>query len=201
MNSELREAQINELLYQAIETERGGIKIYEHAVLAAQNPDLKKEFTHYLEQTKRHEHVLRYVFDVLGLDTETMTPGREVIAHQGESLVKAIQMALANADPVAAELVACECVVLAETKDHANWELIGKVAQADSGERGETLQAAFDEVGREEGHHLYHSKGWCRESWINALGLPAIFPPLEEVIQAETTIGAARAERMREQVL
>ena len=32
-------------------------------------------------------------------------------------------------DPVAAQLVAAECVVDAETKDHANWELIGKVVE------------------------------------------------------------------------
>jgi hypothetical protein len=110
-------------------------------------------------------------------------------------------MAIAAADPAGAELVACECVVLAETKDHSNWELIGKVAEADSGDRAKLLRAAFDEVERDEDHHLYHTKGWCRESWLQALGLPAVLPPPEEVKQVETAIGAARAEQTRDEML
>ena len=45
-----------------------------------------------------------------------------------------MKMALANGDREAAQLVACDCVVLAETKDHQNWELIGHVAEHGQGE-------------------------------------------------------------------
>ena len=38
--------------------------------------------------------------------------------------------------PEAAQLVAAECVVLAETKDHLNWELIGELAKKAKGEMG-----------------------------------------------------------------
>ena len=48
-----------------------------------------------------------------------------VVRHIGESLVAAMEMALESGPPEAAEMVAAECVVLAETKDHLNWELIG----------------------------------------------------------------------------
>ena len=54
--------------------------------------------------------------------------------HNGKALVSAMKMALAAGDPAAAELVACECVVLAETKDHADWELIGACAKELDGE-------------------------------------------------------------------
>ena len=37
-------------------------------------------------------------------------------------------MALDAGKPEAAEIVAAECVVHAETKDHLNWELIGELA-------------------------------------------------------------------------
>ncbi len=56
------------------------------------------------------------------------SPGRDVVAHQGKALGQAIQMAIKTASPAAAELVAGECVVLAETKDRMNWEMIGHVA-------------------------------------------------------------------------
>lgn len=194
------EAQVHELLLQALETERGGIKVYTTALKAAQNEDLKKEWQGYLGETRSHEKVLTNVFNELGMDTEEQSPGRSVVAHQGASLVKAMEMAIAQASAEAAELVACECVVLAETKDHQNWELIGKVADA-GGPKAKVLKAAFDAVEQDEDHHLYHTQGWCRELWIQSLGMPAVLPPPEEVKQVETAIGASRAEHAREKML
>lgn len=192
---------VKELLLQSLETERGGIKIYTAAISAAVNEDLREEWQEYLEETQHHEEVLTRVFSELGMDTEEMSPGREVCAHNGASLVAAIELAKANADPAAAELVACECVVLAETKDHSNWELIGKVAESADDKVAQVLKAAYDEVEEDEDHHLYHTKGWCRELWIQSLGMPAVLPPPEEVKKVETAIGAARAEQAREDML
>ncbi|SDQ25650.1 hypothetical protein SAMN05428982_0315 [Pseudoxanthomonas sp. CF385] len=192
---------VKELLLQSLETERGGIKIYTAAISAAVNEDLREEWQEYLEETQHHEEVLTHVFGELGMDTEEMSPGREVCAHNGASLVAAIELAKANADPAAAELVACECVVLAETKDHSNWELIGKVAESADDKVAKVLKAAYDEVEEDEDHHLYHTKGWCRELWIQSLGMPAVLPPPEEVKKVETAIGAARAEQAREDML
>jgi hypothetical protein len=193
-------AQVHELLLQALETERGGIQVYTAALNAAQNDDLRKEWQEYLEETERHEEVLTRVFEALGKDTEEQSPGRRVVAHQGRALVQSIEMALAEGTPDAAQLVACECVVLAETKDHANWELIGKVAEQ-GGEGADVLQQAFEAVEKDEDHHLYHTKGWCRELWIQSLGMTAVLPPPEEVKQVETAIGASRAEQSRDEML
>ena len=193
-------AQVHELLLQALETERGGIKVYTAAIQAAQNEDLRKEWEEYLDETRTHEQVLTNVFAELGMDTEESSPGREVVAHQGASLVKAIEMALAKASPAAAELVAAECVVLAETKDHQNWELIGKVAEA-GGANAKVLKQAFEAVEKDEDHHLYHTMGWCRELWIQSLGMPAVLPPPEEIRDVETAIGASRAQQARDQML
>jgi len=193
-------AQVHELLLQALETERGGIKVYTAAIQAAQNEDLRKEWEEYLDETRTHEQVLTNVFAELGMDTEEFSPGREVVAHQGASLVKAIEMAMAKASPAAAELVAAECVVLAETKDHQNWELIGKVAEA-GGANAKVLKQAFEAVEKDEDHHLYHTMGWCRELWIQSLGMPAVLPPPEEIRDVETAIGASRAQQARDQML
>jgi rubrerythrin len=193
-------AQVHELLLQALETERGGIKVYTAAVQAAQNEDLRKEWEEYLDETRTHEQVLTNVFAELGMDTEESSPGRVVVAHQGASLVKAIEMAMAKASPAAAELVAAECVVLAETKDHQNWELIGKVAEA-GGANAKVLKQAFEAVEKDEDHHLYHTTGWCRELWIQSLGMPAVLPPPEEIRDVETAIGASRAQQARDQML
>lgn len=199
--TEFDQAQLHELLYQALETELGGVKVYETALRCTINEDLHKEWKEYLDQTRTHVQVVTGVFETLGLDIKKMTPGRKVVGHIGASLVSAMEMALAAGDKAAAELVACECVVLAETKDHANWELIGHVAKHGSGEEVKVLKSAHDAVEQDEDHHLYHTNGWCRELWIQSLGLPAVLPPPEEVKQVETAIGASRAEQARDDML
>jgi rubrerythrin len=197
----MEKTQVNELLYQALETELGGVKVYRTALRCAQNPDLKEEWEKYLEQTENHVKIVRGVFDALGLDPETETPGRQVVRHKGAALIAAMEMALKAGDPAAAEIVAAECVVDAETKDHQNWELIGKVAEKQKGEEGKTLREAYEEVEDEEDEHLYHTTGWARELWIQSLGMPAVLPPPEEEKDVKTAIGAARAKQSRGEML
>ena len=168
------------LVYQTLETELGGVEIYTTALECVQNGELRAEWEEYLAQTTNHVQVARTLCEELGLDPELETAGREVVRHIGESLVQAMQMARDAGDPAAAELVAAECVVLAETKDHANWSLIGKLAEDATGAEQRALRKAYDEVEDEEDEHLYHSKGWARELWLDALELPAVLPPPEE---------------------
>jgi rubrerythrin len=193
--------QLHELLYQALETEQGGILVYQNALRCVINADLKKEWEEYLEQTQNHERIVRDLFEAFGLDPEVETPGRKVVRHIGESLVKAMEMALSAGTPEAAQLVAAECVILAETKDHQNWELIGEVAKKLKGDEAKALKTAHKEVEDEEDEHLYHTMGWTRELWIGSLGMPAVIPPPEEEKDVKTAIGAARAKAARSEML
>jgi len=190
----MKRTQVDELVYQALETELGGVQVYRTAVRCAQNPDLKEEWEKYLEQTENHVRVVRDLCGKLGLDTEKETPGRLIVRHKGEALVSVMNLALKAGDPAAAQIVAAECVVDAETKDHQNWELIGKVGEKMKGDEGAALREAYEEVEDEEDEHLYHTAGWTRELWIESLGMPAQLPPPEEEKDVKTAIGAARAE-------
>jgi len=197
----MNKAQLNELLYQALETEMGGVEVYTTALRCVQNKELKEEWEKYLDQTRTHVRIVQQTMEELGLDLETETPGRKVVRHTGESLVRAMEMALADGEPAAAELVAAECVVLAETKDHLNWELIGEAAKNASAKVAELLSEAHEQVEEEEDEHVYHTKGWARELWIKSLGLKAALPPPEEVKDVKTAIGAARAQQARTEML
>jgi hypothetical protein len=115
----------------------------------------------------------------------------------GEALVESMELALAQGEPGAAQLAATEAVVLAETKDHQNWHLIGEVSKKVRGEVAKLLKEAYDKVEDEEDEHLYHTKGWSRELWLESLGMKAVLPPPEEVKDVDTAIGAARAEQAR----
>ena len=189
--------QWKELLYQALETETGGIRVYESALECVVNPELKEEWEEYLEQTRNHEQILQEVFGKLGLDPSVETPGRKVVRHMGESQVHAMQLAQQSGRREDAELVAAECVVLAETKDHLNWELLGQVTDNLEGHEAKTMGDAVEQVEEEEDEHLYHTAGWSRELWMQSLGLPAELPPPEETRDVKTAIGAAKAQEER----
>lgn len=193
----MRSPQLRELLLQSLEHERGGVILYQTALECVLNDDLRDEWEKYLEQTENHVELLTTACEKLGLDPDEMTPGRKIVQHTGKSLVVAMKMALAANDPPAAELVACECVVLAETKDHFDWELIGQCAQELKGEEAEALKQAYDAVEDQEDEHLYHTRGWCRELWLKSLGLRAVLPPPEEEKDVKTEIDAAKAKQER----
>lgn len=193
----MNDSQVNELLLQSLEHERGGVKLYAAAVKCASNKDLKEEWEKYLTESRRHVQVLEQVFKSLALDTEKMSPGRKVVAALGQSLLSAVETAKREADPAAAQIIAAECVVLAETKDHLDWELIGQCAEKSTGARAKALRAAYEEVEDQEDEHLYHTKGWCRELWIESLGMKAVLPPPEERKKVKTAIGAERAKNAR----
>jgi hypothetical protein len=174
------------------------VKVYGTAITCAVNSQLKAEWQKYLKETERHVAALERVCQAFELDVERETPGRVVVRHTGTALVEAMKLALSGGDPLAAELVACECVVLAETKDHLDWELLTKCAEHLEGSKAEALRLAAEEIEDQEDEHLYHTRGWCRELWINALGMTAVLPPPEERQHVRTAIGAAKAEQAAE---
>ena len=186
-----------DLLYQALETEKGGVQVYATALRCAVNSDFREELNKYLEQTKNHVQILSEILTALELDPDAETPGRKVVRYIGTSLVKAMEMALRSTDPLSAQLVAAECVVFAETKDHLNWELLGEIAKNADEAEAALIMPAYEQVEEEEDEHLYHSQGWTRELWIEGLGMAAVLPPPEEERDVTTAEDAAKAKKSR----
>ena len=189
--------QLKELILQSLEHEMGGVKIYETALKCAQNEDLKEEWEKYHQETERHVQILHDLMTQMQLDPEEQTPGRKIVHDMGAAFVAAMEAALGAGDKEQAEVVACECVVLAEEKDHSNWQLIGEVAKKMTGAEGKAMKEAYQEVEDQEDEHYYHSKGWLRELSLQCLGMKAVLPPPEEKKHVKTAIGQARAEQSR----
>jgi len=197
MNQTLLAKVPTDLLYQALETEKGGVQVYSTALRCTVNKDLREEWNKYLEQTKNHVQILTEILRALELDPDNETPGRKVVRYIGTSLVKAMEMALRSTDPQSAQIVAAECVVFAETKDHLNWQLLGELAKNAADAESSLILPAYQQVEEEEDEHLYHSQGWARELWIQALGMPAVLPPPEEEQDVTTMEDAAKAKKAR----
>lgn len=185
------------LFFQMLETELGGVEIYETAIQCAVNDELKEEWTKYLDETRNHVEIATKIVTAVGLDPDFESPARTPVRLIGEALVAAMKAAQESGDAEAAQLAACEAVALAETKDHLNWELLGEISDRFKGETGKLIKDSLEEVEEQEDEHLYHTKGWGRELWLQALGKPAVIPPPEEQKDVKTAIGAERAKQGR----
>src|SRR5690349_544922 len=107
----MKKQQLNELIYQALETEMGGVQVYATALECVLNDELREEWERYHQETIRHVEVMRELCEVAGLDPDQETPGRMVVRAKGKALVEAMRLARESGEPVEAELVAAECVV------------------------------------------------------------------------------------------
>jgi ferritin-like metal-binding protein YciE len=193
----MEQKMVKELLLQALEHERGGVKIYETALKCVVNEDLKEEWEKYLEETEHHVEILQNVFSQMQLDAEEESPGRKITRDKGAALVASMESALGTGDKEMAQCVAAEAVTEAELVDHFNWELIGEVSKKMTGAEGKALKEAYSEVEDQEDEHFYHSKGWLRELSLESLGLKAVMPPPEERKDVHSAIGASRAKAER----
>jgi hypothetical protein len=120
-NIDVTKDQSTELLLRMLETEQGGVRVCETALRCVVNEDLKKEREKYLSETSQPVEIVTALIEHFDGDPDAESPGRLVVRHIGQSLVKAMEMARkAGGPPEAAPLVAAECVVHAETKDHLN---------------------------------------------------------------------------------
>lgn len=187
-------AQLKELVLQSLAHEHCGLRVYKTALKCAGDERLKEEWGKYFAQTQRHVTILEQVCSSMEIDAEEQTPGTQVVTALGAALVRAMQDSLASGNRDGAQLVACECVLLAETKDHLDWQLIKACGNELRGEIGEALRDAAAAVEDEEDEHLQHSAGWCRELWLKSLGLKAAPPRPARRKHVTTALGAARAE-------
>ena len=69
----MKDEQVRELLYQALETEIGGVQVYTTALRCVENDDLKEEWEEYLEQTRNHVTIVEDVLTKLELDPDEVT--------------------------------------------------------------------------------------------------------------------------------
>jgi hypothetical protein len=193
-----KSAGFEALMYQLLETELGGKEVYTFAIQCAVDSNLKEEWQKYLSETENHIQIAQNLLTALGLDPAAEIPARLPVRIIGKALVAAMQAAKKDGTAAEAELTAAECVIEAETKDHMNWTLLALLSEKVTGDTKKLLKEAVAKVEKEEDHHYYHTRGWARELWLQALGLPAALPPPEEVKKVETAIGASRAEQQRD---
>jgi rubrerythrin len=149
---------LRDKLSEFLAVERGGISLYEQAVRIVKDPDVSGKFAEFLDQTRKHETILLRVMSALGIDPQYVSSAARIAEQKAHALLNTMRSS-DGLPPPALELNAIENIILAETKDHADWELLGKIArQADDNRLRDVLKPAVAEVEPEEDEHLNWTK-------------------------------------------
>jgi len=150
---------LRDKLSEFLAVERGGLKLYELALQIVTDPTVSAKFREFRDQTRKHETILIRVMNSLGMDPGHMSPAARVAELKASALHQTM-MSTDGLPPQAVEVNAIENIVLAETKDHADWELLGKIArQSDNEKLRDVLKPAVAEVEPQEDEHL----SWTKE--------------------------------------
>jgi len=162
-SSSISHDMLRDKLSEFLAVERGGLKLYGQALRLVSDPEVSGRFREFREQTSKHESILLRVMNALGMDPSYMSPAAKLAERKATSLLNTMNgsdgASSVETTPAAAELNAIENIVLAETKDHADWELLGKIArQSDDDNIRDVLKPAVSEVEPEEDEHLNWTK-------------------------------------------
>lgn len=165
------ERQVAELLLQSLERQKCAILVFETARKCAVDREFLDELAEGLKTARHGVEVLTEGLFSLGMDPDRCTPGRKVARELSEALVEAMDKASSKGPSQAAQLVASECITLAENQKCLDWALIGKCAENAEGDSAPRLQAMCAAVTAEEACRLHYFHGWCRQLWMEALGV------------------------------
>ena len=158
-----------EKLSEFLAVEKGGVKLYRAAIQQVRDADVLNKFNDFYLQTQRHQEILGRVIRELGGDPGYMSHSAKLADEKAESLLRTMG-GTNSATPREMELNAIENIVIAETKDHADWELLGRIARRTTDSRlRDSLKPAVDEVEPQEDEHLSWTKQQLARLSLGAL--------------------------------
>ncbi|MBM3939773.1 MAG: ferritin-like domain-containing protein [SAR202 cluster bacterium] len=156
-------------LSESLMVEQGGYSLYAVALSRAQDGETKGRYQEFLEQTSRHSTVLVDLIKRLGSDPNYVSPMARLAQVKASSLLD-VSM---RTDGLTQDQIAMsdlESIVLAETKDHADWKLLSTLAeQATEPSMQTALRDAAKQVEPEEDNHLTWAKGALERMAMNML--------------------------------
>jgi rubrerythrin len=167
-SARINNSTLMDVLSEFLAVERGGQELYEKALTLVSDSEVRSKFREFHRQTLKHQLVLTDVIHRLGGNSRAQSPTAKVATEKAKALLRSMDANGLSKDQ--AELNAIENIVLAETKDHADWELIGKIARQSTDDRlREVLGAAASEVEQEEDEHLNWTRKKLGELQMEAL--------------------------------
>jgi len=156
--SRARAARVNpewlkDFFSEMLAVERGGIQLYEKALENLAHEDLRSKLEHFHQETERHVELCEQLLDAAGGDENNPGPGAEAAEHKAHGLLTA------EVPEEMVDINNIENLVLAETKDNWNWEMLGLlIDKVENGDLKKMASRAVREVRKQESSHLAWSQ-------------------------------------------
>jgi rubrerythrin len=184
--TQLNQEWLKQFFSEMLAVEHGGIELYEKALEELTHDDLRSKLEQFHEQTQRHVELCEEMLSAAGGDEDEMSPAAKAAEHKAQGLLTA------EVPDEMKDINNIENLVLAETKDHWNWELLGSLAdQIEERELKKLVSRAVREVRKQENDHL----SW-NQKMLTRLATEAAHRPQElEQDEAELDEEEADAER------
>jgi hypothetical protein len=148
--------------------EMGGVKLYDKALNELQHPEHEDKLGQFLQQTERHVELCTEMLEAAGGDSNYQSPGAQAAEQKADGLMSA------EVPAEMADLKNIENLVLAETKDHWNWETLASVVSKIGDPELKRMAAkAITEVRKQEKMHLdWNAKTLSKLAMESAMRTP-----------------------------
>jgi rubrerythrin len=158
--SELDSAKLIEFLSQMLAVEKGGVMLYEKALNELSDQDLREDLEEFLEQTHRHVELCEEMLEQAGGSPDDSSPAADAAQEKAEGLISV------EVPEEMTDFNNIENLVLAETKDNWNWEMLAEISKSiKDRELRSAIGRAVKEVEKQERRHV----DWNRET-LSELG-------------------------------
>ena len=170
----LGEEWLKDFLSEMLAVEKGGVKLYEKALRELEHPELEQKLSDFLRQTERHVELCTEMLEAAAGDPNYQSPGAEAADHKAEGLLSTqVPAELTDLNNV-------ENLVLAETKDHWDWDMLASVApKIAEPELKRMASKAIREVRKQEQAHL----NWNEQTLTKLAMEMATQPPERETAE------------------
>jgi rubrerythrin len=159
--------------------ERCGYHLYRSVSGRTNNPVLKRRYEEFGQETHEHIAILEELVTALGGDPQYVSPAARATEKMDSSILESTFLLRGSVDIMTSELVMLDAVLLAETRDHANWSgLQDLIPSFPDGPSRDAVQRAVNQVEDQEDEHLE----WARSTRSKLIAG-----------QAKSTVGTAIA--------
>ncbi len=167
---------LKDFLSEMLAVEMGGVKLYEKALNELEHSELEEKLAEFLRQTERHVELCTEMLEAAGSDASYKSPGAEAAEQKADGLLSVEVPAKLT------DLNNIENLVLAETKDHWDWEMLASIApKIGDPELKNMASKAVREVRKQEQAHL----NW-NEQTLNKLAMESsVSAPEQEATEEE----------------
>ena len=160
---------LGNFLSEMLAVEKGGVQLYEKALRDLEHSELEDKLNEFLRQTQRHVELCTEMLEAIFGDSDFKSPGAQAAEHKANGLISA------QVPPEMTDLNNIENLVLAETKDHWNWEMLASIAsKIGDPELKRKVTKAVTEVRRQEKTHI----DW-NEKTLTALATESAMHPAD----------------------